>query len=281
MLVCKIPKNTERFFFHIQHKDWPHLHVHDGYWEFMIVTKGTLVHKINGEKYELPQNTLCLIRPNDAHSLHNKKGCVSQHLNLGITDAYFQQYLELLSPNLYQELLSNCKAISLPLNPAATDSFLRSAYKILSIDSADYEQLLTLLFMDVMRAFYSHLVKFEPLQKKYSVPVSLLIRKMCDPENMKTDAESLIAQTNYSYSHMNRIFKKEVGCTPSKYFRDRKFEYAKKLLTETDTKLTDIALLTGYTSYPHFSISFKKYVGVSPCDYCNNKNNYYYSVEEV
>ena len=94
MQLYKIPKNATRFFFHIQHKDWPYLYAHDGYWEFMLITKGELTHKINGEKRELTQNTLCLIRPQDAHSLHNKKNAISQHLNLGVESEYFQQYLQ-------------------------------------------------------------------------------------------------------------------------------------------------------------------------------------------
>lgn len=281
MLIYGIPKNAKRFFFHIQHKDWPYAHTHDGYWEFMLVTKGTVLHKINGEKRELSQNDLCLIRATDVHSIHNRKNCSSQHLNLGGTSEYFERYLNLLSPELYAALSQDKTPLQVHLPPSATDEFLSNAYKLLSEQAEDYEQTLTLLFMDAVRPFYAQLVKNRPTQKRYSAPVSALLQSMCNPENMKRDLETLIAQTNYSYSHMNRIFKKEVGCTPSKYFRDRRLEYAKKLLTETDMKLSDIALLTGYTGYPHFSVSFKKYVGVSPCEYSGNKNNYYFSAKEL
>ena len=74
---------------------------------------------------------------------------------------------------------------------------------------------------------------------------------------------------------MNRIFTKEVGRTPSDFFRNKRFEYAKTLIADTDIPLQEIAFLVGYESYPHFSTAFKRYTGSAPGDYARAESGYY------
>ena len=67
----------ENLLFYMKYQAYSILHTHDGYWEFMLVLKDTIVHKINGKTEEFPQNTLCLIRQRDVHAIYNKKKQVS------------------------------------------------------------------------------------------------------------------------------------------------------------------------------------------------------------
>ena len=71
MTIYQKPQYANELFFHIQYKDYPFLHSHRGYWEFMLVTDGMLYHKLNGKRRELTKGTLCIIRPQDSHSMHN------------------------------------------------------------------------------------------------------------------------------------------------------------------------------------------------------------------
>ena len=276
MIVYSKPNYAENLFFHVQYQDYPILHTHD-YWEFMLVLKGTIVHKINGKIEELKQNTLCLIRPQDVHSLHNKKKQISQHLNLGMDAKYFQQYMRLLAPSLYNELQTAEKPVTIDLSLAKVNRIFNDVNKVLSAEKSDYEMQLKLLFLDVVREFFSNRLKSSPTKNEYSTAVSGLILLMNNPENMKRDLSDIMQENNYSYSHTNRIFAREVGCTPSHYFRNKKFEYAKTLIGDTDMSLSDIAFTIGYKNYSHFSTAFKKYTGVAPIEFGRNKRDYYQS----
>ena len=276
MMVCTKPSYAKNLFFHIKYQDYPYLHAHD-YWEFVLVLKGIIVHKINGEVQELAQNTLCLIRPNDEHSLHNKKKQVSQHLNLGIDAAYFERYLRLVCPSMYEEFLTAKMPTEIVLSPAKANRIYNDANKVLSADETCYEMQMQLLFMDILREVYSEHIKSTPTKNEYSPAVSHLIMLMNNPENMKRDVADLIQETNYSYSHTNRVFTREVGLTPSQYFREKKFEYAKTMIGDTDMPLADIAFTIGYENYPHFSTAFKKHTGVAPAEFGRNKRDYYQS----
>ena len=54
-----------------------------------------------------------------------------------------------------------------------------------------------------------------------------------------------------------------LGCAPAEYIRNQRIEYAKKMLTETDLPIMDIAFAVGFSDYNHFSRVFKKITGVS------------------
>ena len=279
MTVYTKPNHAENLFFHIKYQDYPILHTHD-YWEFMLVLKGTIVHKINGEVQELEQNSLCLIRPSDVHSLHNKKKQVSQHLNLGVDAEYFKAYMRLLYAPLYERLCTANAPKMVRLSPAKVNRIVNDVNKALAADKSEQDMQINLLFLDVMREFYSDFIKTTPTKNEYTPVVKRLIMLMNNPENMKKDVSELIKETNYSCSHTNRVFLREVGCTPGKFFRDKKFEYAKTLIGETDMSLADIAFTIGYENYPHFSTAFKKYTGVAPVEYGRNKRDYYQSERE-
>ena len=64
------------------------------------------------------------------------------------------------------------------------------------------------------------------------------------------------------------IFKKEKGCSLSKYLTQTRLEQAKKYLTEyPDKTLIEIAESIGYSDVYYFSKNFKKYYGISPSKY--------------
>lgn len=70
-----------------------------------------------------------------------------------------------------------------------------------------------------------------------------------------------------TFDYANRIFKNHYHKTILSYSIDKKIEKAKKLLSTTNMKITDISTELGYSSNPYFSLAFKKITGVSPTEY--------------
>ena len=68
----------------------------------------------------------------------------------------------------------------------------------------------------------------------------------------------LIEATNYSYSHLNSIFKKEVGVTPSEYLKEKRLSYAKRMLVATTYKHEAIAEKIGFATHSRFAFSSKR-----------------------
>ena len=68
-------------------------------------------------------------------------------------------------------------------------------------------------------------------------------------------------------AYLTRIFTQKYGIAPKEYLIDRRIEYAKKLLRESDASIKEIAISVGYDDQLYFSRIFKKKEGLPPLEY--------------
>jgi AraC family transcriptional regulator len=77
----------------------------------------------------------------------------------------------------------------------------------------------------------------------------------------------LAAEVDVHPSHLARSFSRIHGCSVGELVRRLRLEHARALLAETDRRLSDVALSTGFADQSHFSRSFKRRFGVTPGTY--------------
>jgi AraC family transcriptional regulator len=96
------------------------------------------------------------------------------------------------------------------------------------------------------------------------------LRKAIEFINNNLDEEEAVGlaavagEVQMSYSHFVRAFKQSMGVSPNVYMTEQRIERAKKLLAETDLRIADIALRTGFASQSHFTSTFRKLVWTTP-----------------
>ena len=78
------------------------------------------------------------------------------------------------------------------------------------------------------------------------------------------DLDACAAHLNLSRRQIERLFATHLGVTPVRYMNDLRLARGRALLAETDMKVTDVAVASGFASASHFSKSFRKKYGVSP-----------------
>ena len=76
--------------------------------------------------------------------------------------------------------------------------------------------------------------------------------------------EQIAKELNISSSHAKNVFKKYTGITIFDYLFEKRMDEAKKLLSDTDLHIYQIAEKLGYRSKAYFSSAFQKYTGVTP-----------------
>ncbi|AET70818.1 response regulator containing CheY-like receiver domain and AraC-type DNA-binding domain [Desulfosporosinus orientis DSM 765] len=74
------------------------------------------------------------------------------------------------------------------------------------------------------------------------------------------------SQVYRSPEYFSRLFKEVTGENFSIYLINYRLTQAKKLLTETTLKITDISYRVGYQNPSYFSRLYKKYMGITPED---------------
>jgi len=76
--------------------------------------------------------------------------------------------------------------------------------------------------------------------------------------------EQLAARLGVSDRHMRRIFEAQFGVSPVQYLQTRRLLTAKQLLADTNLPITQVALISGYSSVRRFNAAFAEHYGLNP-----------------
>jgi AraC family transcriptional regulator len=78
---------------------------------------------------------------------------------------------------------------------------------------------------------------------------------------------TLAALVHLSPHHLCRAFKETLGQPPCRYHGFRRIERAKLLLADTSLRVTEIALMLGFSETSSFTTAFRRTTGLAPTDY--------------
>ena len=103
-----------------------------------------------------------------------------------------------------------------------------------------------------------------------TMPVSRLAR-VVDFIDATLDGEltldAIAEVTGMNPFYFARAFRRQFGETPHRFVLQRRIDRAKRLLSETETPLVEIALSCGFASQSHLASTFRRKVGVTPSQY--------------
>ncbi|MCP3763927.1 bifunctional transcriptional activator/DNA repair enzyme AdaA [Domibacillus sp. A3M-37] len=116
--------------------------------------------------------------------------------------------------------------------------------------------------------------------------------KRCKPDRLKMPAEEWIGQimewidVHYAETltlqtladvlhgspyHLQRLFKRVIGMSPTEYIQHVRMKQAMQLLEATDRPIAHIGLAVGLGNTPYFTTFFKKKAGYTPFEYRKKK----------
>ena len=250
------------------------LHTHD-FWEICFVIKGTLLHEINGKKYELHERDILLIKPQDNHRVYDFMGSGAEFYNFEVRESFFRQYVESIDKKNYELLLNNDN-VCVKCDEIMYQKLHNTMNIILSISSQQYtekQRYLQILIAKIVCEMLS--------DKVWSMRKNHIIEKRFDymrnPENMRSSLVDLAEFFGYSRENILRIFKRNGYDLPSMEWKKVKLMYASNLLLFTDKSIIDISYEIGIVNSNYFTKIFKDFFGLSPSQYrkmySNGKNN--------
>ena len=276
MIQYSLPPDSDDLSLYYYHGPYTEMHTH-AFWEIFLVTDGVCLHKINGQMRQLKKNTLCLIRPNDMHSIQAVAALKSSHINIRIRDSYLRKWLNLFDESMYDKLLTT-DLIEIELTSNISQYTLEIVYKLQTLDLTDvlYRYMLKLTFLDLFRiVLYNMITKTYMMDKQYIKPVQTIIELMSKPENIALSIEDICKLSNYSHSYLVKMFNKHLNMTPKAYFMKLKMNYARTQLEYTMLPISYISSMIGITNVCYFNTDFKKEFNITPGKYRKKWHLYY------
>lgn len=233
---------------------------------FLCSPDALQIKKVSGTPLDtiLGKNSCILLQGNTDTHLLNPQGEVRNYFLIRFEPAYFETHPDLNSlvemvqkthllfqHNLVQEIIVMIQNIFTTMDKP--EGYLVSLLNA-SLDSLIY--------------FSCHLAKHEGQGFTASVLPRYITKKIRAyiQNHLSEDVsiEELAKEIGWSRFYMSRRFKEATGLSFDTYLRSMRIEEAKRLLTETNLNIAQIASKVGYDYPTNFTKAFTVEVGVTP-----------------
>ncbi|PCJ59757.1 MAG: hypothetical protein COA79_10150 [Planctomycetota bacterium] len=249
------------------HKPWSYpKHGHEGYSEFLYISKGEMVVPLSASRLQLKEGDLVLLRESDVHSLKSSS-VLFYNVNF-----------------LYEDLISLAKLVdSVDVVKSFYKLDVAPVFKIAGFGKIEIDNQLKLLF-DYQRDVHGNTllmkylmtllvditkdIKYEPIYNES--PPKWFIETIEHIEHHIVEIHSVLDLAHLSdksSEHLSRSFKKFLGMTPSSYLNQIRLEKASLRLTSSNDEIISISMDFGFQNLNYFYKLFKEKYGIPPKEY--------------
>lgn len=238
------------------------MHRHGDVAEFILITEGSGIHIIDGQRYYTQKGDLLLIGQD---VVHDESSPANRNLSI-----YSGAIRGLQLPDLPAGKFLPPDVLPILKTDALFPDFchlLELMYRCVQGEGTHPEEIINhllcamlLRIMDVT----SHCVVLPPEEHHLLAAV----RSRLDTAYDETITLAGLAQEfHVSTFHLAHAFKAAYGYAPLQYITRRRIGEAQTLLIDTALPITEIAIRTGYNSSSYFNKAFHKITDMSPRDY--------------
>lgn len=246
------------------------------FFQAIYVEKGELEWWVDGHFYHLSPGDLILVKPYETQS------SLMGRLPLG--ERYFLQF------NLYEkhddispeEFSFITKTLSefIPRVISPGEEFKRPFLKLIEahrnqnemstmVSKAQFYEIFTCLY----QAQQSYLKSVKAEHSAALSMINTVDHYILQHFDQVITSSNLARLFNLSEVHFRRKFQAASSMSPIKYVASKKLQEARRLLTESDFSIGEIALELAFSSSQHFSSAFTKAFSLSPREYRNEVKN--------
>ena len=221
--------------------------------ELIYVVKGSVKCLLNNTEYTLTEGDYGLCLPYEVHSY------IPQDDTLYWVGVFSEDYVRLFANHIRGKqangFVFKC--------PESTNSLLQSTLISENVPSI---YVLKACLYAVCDAFL-HEVEFSENQGNKKTNISLIVQYIAENHTKNITLKDISKLLGYDYNYVSRFFHSTFNMSFTNFLNIYRLETAIKLLEETNKKITDIALESGFQSVRSFNNSFRLKFGISPSEY--------------
>ncbi|MGN1094699.1 MAG: AraC family transcriptional regulator [Candidatus Neoclostridium sp.] len=241
------------------------------HYSIILVAEGVVTFRSKHTNTVMREGDVVLLSPHFSHSFARFRGFQHKLLFVAFDTQFASKSLKPFFPGFYNQISSSDKPFFNTLEKDIAANILECARSIFTTPEIRTkllrEKLNNLMAHKMLTSFFE---KYALKSDDYPEWLDEFIRKMLQPEYIKLKVTEMAAYSNYSYSHLTKLFKHYTGQTLIEYFKDNKLHLAENLLRLSDYPCKKISECAGYKSVSHFTKAFREKYGVSPGDYRKN-----------
>lgn len=253
----------------------PHLHSHNGY-EIYFVLQGSGSYLVGDRLFPLHAGSLTVIHPNVLHRPYHGHSPEFHRYVLSLDESYLKR--------LHDMCQSSDLSIARMLAESHSDAshYFLTPQQLLTMQGI-FEQLeqklkarTPLYELAVLKSISEFFLELLGLQMDAAAQdtkrddpqlISDVLAYLIGHYQESILIEDLLLRFPISRSQLFTLFKETTGTTIGQFLTEYRLNHAKRLLTESDRTVTDIASATGFGDISHFFHVFKKETGITPKQY--------------
>jgi AraC-like DNA-binding protein len=240
--------------------------------EFIHVYSGCALFQVDGREYRLVAGQSLLLAPGALHGAVPFEGNDCECFAIVVpVDLFLGTKDPLLLQNYWTPLLrrmQNAPVLKHHGWEAEASALLKEVRSSYETHAYGYDLEIKAKFLTLWHLLVTHLpcAAQSPENRRIDVIKANLhyIHQHFDAEITLLD---LAENCGMSTGHYCRFFKQMVKTTPFTYLMDYRIKQGKRMLLETDLRVIDIAMETGFRSPSYFTAVFQRLVGCSPTHY--------------
>ena len=134
--------------------------------------------------------------------------------------------------------------------------FLQNLQQIHTMDTLCYK------LQEIVETFSESMFNYIPSRNSELIKKAMLY--ISEHFNAPLTLEEVAAHVHLHPSYFSTLFKSSTGSSFKEYLNMVRIEESKRLLSNTDYSIIDIAVAVGFEDQSYFSKVFKKYTGLTP-----------------
>ena len=233
------------------------IHRHD-YFEIIYYSGSEGKCILNGEEYEIGENSIFFLTPEDFHRIETKDIKTAYSVNISFSKS-------MIDSHIGEKFSLSAKVVS---NPS---EFIKEIIKKLEFIFKNEDEFTKNESYHLLNALLIEIIKAGQTAGKsanYMHPVvgKAMMYVLSYPERNFSLAD-IGELCHISPAYFSDVFHKETGKPFKKWINQIKIEHACRLLENSELSVLEISLECGFHSISHFGKIFKNSVGMTPKEY--------------
>lgn len=252
-------------------------HFHTSYEVYYLIS-GERYYFINERTYHLQKGDLVFIGKNELHKTGETGVNRHERILINFTDSLFLPFRDSQEELLFAPFKRKFRLLRLKEKERPfVEGLLEQMIKETKERESGFELYATTLLQQLL--LYAER-RMDGAPQEELEPVSPAEQKMFEIAEFmnghfaeQVKLTDLAKQFYISEYYLSRTFKKVTGFSYVEYVNMLRIREARRLLEETDWKVTDIAASAGFDSIAHFGRLFKSMTGMSPLAFRRKRAN--------